>query len=113
VVGTHLDITERMQTQEAARTTRHELAATLQAVPDLPFDIGIDGVIHGQHSLREDLLLLLPAAQQIGRHVAEVVPPDAAAVVMQAVRLAHAGRRHRARLQQPPCRHPGQRRAGA
>ena len=88
MVGTHLDVTERMEAQEAVRTARRELAATLQAVPDLLFDIDIDGVIHGQHTPREELLVM-PAAQQIGHRVADVMPPDAAAVVMQAVRLAH------------------------
>ena len=88
MVGTHLDVTERMEAQEAVRAARHELAATLQAVPDLLFDIDIEGFIHGQHSPREDLLVM-PGPQQLGRHVAEVLPPDAAAVVMQAVRLAH------------------------
>ncbi len=88
MVGTHLDITERMLAQEAVRAARRELVATLQAVPDLLFDIDVEGRIHGQHTPREDLLVM-PADQQIGRRVAEVLPPDAAAVVMQAVRLAH------------------------
>ena len=88
MVGTHLDVTERMESQEAVRAARRELAATLQAVPDLLFDIDIDGVIHSQHTPRDELLVM-PAAQQIGRHVADVLPPDAAAVVMQAVLLAH------------------------
>jgi PAS domain S-box-containing protein len=83
------DITGRKLAEESLRAAQAELAATLAAVPDLLFDIDLEGRIHGQHSPRSDLLFV-PREQLIGRTVAEVLPAAAAAVVAAALREALA-----------------------
>ena len=87
LVAVQRDIGERRRAEAAVRAAQDELAATLQAVPDLLFDIDIDGLIHGHHSPRSDLLFV-PADQQLGRRVAEVLPAAAAAQVMRGLREA-------------------------
>jgi PAS domain S-box-containing protein len=87
VVVTFADITERRLAQERILAAQGELEATLAAVPDLLFEIGLDGGIHGYHSRRDDLLYA-PPERFLGRTVAEIMPPDAGAVIMDALRLA-------------------------
>ena len=66
-----------------ARTT-----AILRAVPDLLFELDIDGRYIHYHAPRS-LLHGAPTQDVIGRTVAEVLPPDAARVCMQALQAAH------------------------
>ncbi|WP_300319725.1 EAL domain-containing protein, partial [Accumulibacter sp.] len=68
------------------RTAR--LTATLDAVPDLMFELDLDGRYHGFHSPRTDLLAA-PAASLPGRLVTDVLPPPAAATCLAALREAH------------------------
>jgi len=89
VVVTYYEFTERKQAEDAVRAAQDELAATLRAIPDLLFDVDLEGRIHGFHSPRVDLLAM-PPAQFLGRPMAEVVPPGTVAVVMQGLREAHA-----------------------
>jgi diguanylate cyclase (GGDEF)-like protein/PAS domain S-box-containing protein len=62
--------------------------AVLNAIPDLMFEIDIDGRYIDYHSPRIDLLAA-PAAIFIGKTVYEVMPPEAAEVCMFALREAH------------------------
>jgi signal transduction histidine kinase/CheY-like chemotaxis protein len=89
LVAVQRDIGERRRADAAVRAAQDELAATLQAVPDLLFDIDIDGLIHGHHSPRSDLLVM-PADEQVGRTVADVMPAAAAAQVMRGLHEAQA-----------------------
>jgi PAS domain S-box-containing protein len=66
-----------------ARTT-----AILRAVPDLLFELDLEGRYLHYHSPRSELLGA-PVESFIGKTVAEVLPPDAARVCMQAVQAAH------------------------
>ena len=68
--------------------TQRQLQATLEAVPDTLFDLGLDGRYHDCHSPRADPLAA-PAADMIGKKVTDVLPRDAADVVMSALREAH------------------------
>ncbi|MFC3114694.1 bifunctional diguanylate cyclase/phosphodiesterase [Cellvibrio fontiphilus] len=52
---------------------RAQLQATLDAIPDLLFEISTDGTIYNFHTHRPELLLLEPSAF-LGRKVNEVVP---------------------------------------
>ncbi len=65
-----------------------QLKATLAAVPDLIFEIDLDGRYHQYHSSPNDSLAAEPE-YFIGRTVVDVLPPDAARVVMQAIREAN------------------------
>ena len=78
------DITERKQAQIATEAMRNQLQATLDALPDLLFDIDAEGRIFNCHSYRSDLLAVPPEAF-LGKRVAEVMPPDTASVVHHAI----------------------------
>jgi PAS domain S-box-containing protein len=86
--------TERKRQEDAMHATRSQLEATLGAIPDLLFELGLDGCYHDYHSPRTDLLVA-PAADLLGKKVPDVLPPAAAEVVMAALREAHeTGRSH-------------------
>ena len=70
------------------RRTRDELEGTLNAVPDLLFDVDATGRIHHYRSARADLLGVRAQAL-VGRTLRDVLPPEAAAECMAA--LAEAG----------------------
>jgi PAS domain S-box-containing protein len=87
-VGTTQDITERKLVEAEMRAARNQLAATLDAIPDLLFEVGLDGRYHAYHSPHAELLAA-PPDQLMGRTVAEILPPDAAGVALAALREAN------------------------
>lgn len=76
------------QALQALRAADARTTAILRAVPDLLFELDLDGRYLHYHSPRSELLGE-PVESFIGRTVAEVLPPDAARVCMQAVQAAH------------------------
>lgn len=64
-------------------------AAVLAAIPDLLFEVDLDGRFLNYHSPRTDLLAA-PAGSFIGKTTAEVLSPAAAEVCMSALLEAHA-----------------------
>jgi len=70
------------------RQSRNKLQATLDAIPDLLFVLGLDGRYYEYHSPRTDLLAA-PAETLLGKTVSEVLPPDAADICLSALREAH------------------------
>ncbi|MBC7455014.1 MAG: EAL domain-containing protein [Massilia sp.] len=64
-------------------------AAILDAIPDLMFELDLEGRYLDYHSPRSDLLATAPA-RLLGKTVVEILPPQAAAVCMAALREAHA-----------------------
>jgi diguanylate cyclase (GGDEF)-like protein/PAS domain S-box-containing protein len=62
-------------------------AAVLKAIPDLLFELDVEGRFIDYHSPRSDLLAV-PVESFIGKTLSEVLPPDAAAVGMAALRTA-------------------------
>jgi diguanylate cyclase (GGDEF)-like protein/PAS domain S-box-containing protein len=66
---------------------RMELEATLRAVPDLMFELDESGNYLQVHSNTPELLLG-NRTRLIGRHISEVMPDDAAKVVMDAISAA-------------------------
>ncbi|CAD5375177.1 Bifunctional diguanylate cyclase/phosphodiesterase [Rubrivivax sp. A210] len=74
------------KTRELANVNR-QLEVTLQAIPDLMFEVDSDGRYVAVHAVRPDQLAA-PASTLVGRTVAEVLPPEAAAGCMAALREA-------------------------
>jgi diguanylate cyclase (GGDEF)-like protein/PAS domain S-box-containing protein len=70
------------------RASRHQLQATISAIPDLMWELGLDGLYHDCHSRRTDLQGA-PAKALVGKTVSDCFPPDAAAVIMAALLEAH------------------------
>ncbi len=83
------DVTERVLQEDEIHRLKDELEATLNALPDLLFELDADGRYHAYRSPRTDLLAAPPEAL-IGRTVADVLPPDMAKRCMDALREADA-----------------------
>lgn len=79
------DIDLRMKLAHELRESQANLKATVDALPDLMFEVDLDGVIHACHAQRPGLLLR-PPAELIGRRVADILPADAADTSMAALR---------------------------
>ena len=78
------DETARISAEQRLRHSVDQLEATLQAIPDLLFEMDASGVYLEVHA-RQPELLAAPAAELIGRNVREMLPPAAAAVVLEAI----------------------------
>jgi PAS domain S-box-containing protein len=105
-VGTVQDITVHALAEEVLLATREQLEATLQAIPDLLFEIDEGGRYLSVRARRAELLAT-PIAGVLGRTVAELLPADAAEAAMGAVREAAAtgssfGRTYHLRLPNGP-----------
>jgi diguanylate cyclase (GGDEF)-like protein/PAS domain S-box-containing protein len=86
-IGTVQDITERKLQELKIIATQNKLQATLDAIPDLMFELDADGRYLDFHSPRHDLLAA-PPEQFLGRTVTDVLPPEAATICMAALREA-------------------------
>ncbi|MCW5613177.1 MAG: PAS domain S-box protein [Rubrivivax sp.] len=87
MVAVQREISARKRSEAELKAARASLAATLDAVPDLLFEVDDDGVILNCHSPSGDLLVL-PPERFLGRGFTEVLPAEAAAVVAAALRQA-------------------------
>lgn len=61
------------------------IRATLDALPDMIFEISEDGVIHDYHSSPREKDLLLPPASFLQRNLRDVLPPDVVASWLQSM----------------------------
>lgn len=68
------------------------LSATLDAIPDPMFELGLDGRYYDYHSPSTDLLAA-PVDALIGRTVSEILPPLAASAILGALREADSSGR--------------------
>lgn len=73
---------------QTLRSTRDDLESTLNAIPDLLFELGLDGRIHHYRSARSDLLAA-PPGMFLNRLLQDVVPPEAAPGCKAALQAAH------------------------
>lgn len=87
-IGTITDITERKETEDKFVKTSKKMEAIIQAIPDIMFEIDLEGTIFNYHTPNNDLLLMLPS-QFIGKKIAEVLPKDATSVCLAAIKEAH------------------------
>ncbi|MDP4028479.1 MAG: MASE3 domain-containing protein [Gallionella sp.] len=69
------------------RVSQNQLQATIDAIPDSLFELGLDGRYHDLHTPRRDLLAASIENLQ-DKTVDEVLPHEAASVVMSALREA-------------------------
>lgn len=87
--GLDRDVSEKKQADLALQQLADDLKATLQAIPDLLFEVDVEGRYLAVKASQQSLLAA-PVEQLIGRTVGEVLPPEAAATIMTA--LADANR---------------------
>ncbi len=92
------------QSEKSLQQSENQLQATFDALPDLLFEVGLDGRIYNYHSHRSDLLAAPPDVF-LGKTFFDVLPPDVAAVITVAIAEAAAkgfssGRSYALQLQQ-------------
>jgi len=86
-VGRNIDA--RMKAQQEVQAARNRLQAILEAIPDPLFEITADG--HYVYvSCNDERLLAMSAEHLLGRHISEVLAPEAAEVVQAAITEARA-----------------------
>jgi diguanylate cyclase (GGDEF)-like protein/PAS domain S-box-containing protein len=78
------DISERKRAQIASDAVRRQLKATLDALPDLLFEVDAVGRIVSYHSHRSDLLAAPPEVF-VGKLMVDFLPPDAASACQHAI----------------------------
>lgn len=75
------------QMTQDLRQTKSDLECTLNAIPDVLFELDLAGRFHGYHTKSESLLVQ-PAEQLIGKKVTDVLPAKAAEICMAALHEA-------------------------
>ena len=76
-----------LRTHEALVAAQARTAAILNAIPDLLFEVALDGRFVDYHCPRPEMLAVAPAVF-LGKQVGEFLPPPAAQVCMSALRIA-------------------------
>ncbi|MFV5697456.1 PAS domain S-box protein [Flavobacterium sp. ZT3R17] len=87
IVAIVRNVSERKQSEDEFKKMHKKLEAVLEAIPDLLFEVDIEGRIYNYHSRRDDLLAL-PAELFLGKTFSEVLPSDAANLGLSAIREA-------------------------
>ncbi len=81
------DITDRKQIEENERKAQEYLVTLLQAIPDLIFEVDLQGNIYFYQAYHADLLAI-PATEIMGKTLQEVFPIDAANICIEAMQEA-------------------------
>ncbi len=68
--------------------SQNKLQATLEAIPDVMLEMGLDGTYHDYHAPRSNTSFP-PAEYFLGKKVTDVLPQDAAQAVMEALEEAN------------------------
>ncbi|MFV8376634.1 PAS domain S-box protein [Flavobacterium sp. LB1P71] len=87
IVAIVRDVSKRKKIEEEFKKIHKKLEAVLDAIPDLLFEVDIEGRIYNYHSRRDDILAL-PAELLLGKTFSEVLPTDAANLVLSAIQEA-------------------------
>jgi PAS domain S-box-containing protein len=88
------DITERKLAEQALQQANERLQATLNALPDLMFEVDREGRFHDYRVPHSDLLYVPPEVF-LGKTVSQVLPKEAADISSQAIAQAVEEGRHR------------------
>lgn len=83
------DISERKLLETSLQEAEATQRATLSAIPDLLFEIGLDGVFHSFHTARANVFTQ-PTAELVGRNATDLLSTTAAATLMAGLRAAHS-----------------------
>lgn len=87
-IGSCIDVTESKQIEFDLLTLKNQLDSTVNAIPDLLFEVGLDGCYYNYHSPRTDLLAA-PPELLIGKRVTEVLPAEAAETCLAGLQEAN------------------------
>lgn len=78
------NITKQKQTERDSERANKKLETILEAIPDLMFEVGLDGRIYNYHSDRTDLLATSPEFF-LGKFFKEFVPTEVSTICMNAI----------------------------
>ncbi|SDX12983.1 PAS domain S-box protein [Flavobacterium degerlachei] len=84
VFGMGLDLTERKKAEEEFEKIHEKMEAILDAIPDLLFEVGIDGHIYNFHSRLKDFPEIY-SNNVIGKTFFDILPLDAANLALSAI----------------------------
>ncbi|MFP4294435.1 MAG: EAL domain-containing protein [Halothiobacillaceae bacterium] len=87
VMSAALDITDRKRAERDLEELRNRLQATLDAIPDMLFEVSAEGRILRVHTADPDALLHEPGVF-LDRHYQDILPADVAGVIDKALRQA-------------------------
>lgn len=82
------DITEQERRKSEALAAQSQLQATLDAIPDMLFELDLDGRCHAYHSARTDLPAASPVEDLLGKRISDILPPGAVNIILSALRGA-------------------------
>jgi len=74
--------------KEKSKLVTGKLEATLDALPDVLFEVGLDGLYFHVHSSKSDMLLK-PVPELVGMKIRDILPPEVAVLHMSAISEAH------------------------
>ncbi|SHN68165.1 PAS domain S-box-containing protein [Flavobacterium fryxellicola] len=87
IVAIVRDISERKKKDDEFRKMHKKIEAILGAIPDLLFEVDINGKIFNYHSRRDDLLAL-PQEVFLGKTFSDVLNKDVANLILSAIKEA-------------------------
>lgn len=82
--GMVFDVTDRIHLEQSLRDAQQAQRDTLEAIPDLLFEVTAEGVVLDVRS-PPGATMIRPAAEQLGRNICELLPPTACAVWKSAI----------------------------
>ena len=82
------DVSERKRINDEFKKVNKKMEAILGAIPDLLFEVDVNGKIYNYHSRRNDLLAM-PASHFLGKNFSDVLPLIASNVCLEAIKEAH------------------------
>lgn len=88
VLTVAMDVTELKRIEQNLLAVKNELSSTLDAIPDLLFEVGLDGRYYSYHSPRTDLLAAPPEVL-MGKLLSEILPAQASAICLAALQEAN------------------------
>lgn len=76
------------EANQAIKAAKEKLEATINALPDLLFEVGLDGTIYDCHSPKNELLLF-PISDIIGKNIQNSLPDNVTLIAMDAIKEAN------------------------
>lgn len=88
------EIAERKSAEESLRKSHEQLASTLDALPDILFEIDFKGNIINYHASSSEKLYL-PPSFFLNKNISEVLPDDTTKIIFDAIKQAIESGYHR------------------
>jgi diguanylate cyclase (GGDEF)-like protein/PAS domain S-box-containing protein len=82
-----VDMAKLIKVEEAKNQIALDLKATLEAIPDLLFELDIEGRYQAIQAAKDELLIM-PVNQLLGQLIDDVLPPSAVAIIKKALKDA-------------------------